>query len=158
MDIEVLTLIAERGRAGPEPHGDPRRAGVADQRAGAAGRWPSLRRRLSARLFHYEHFLTLVARCARFYARERYDLIHAEAAYPFGAAAVLAARRGPPVVVNIQGADVIALPEHDYGFRRFRLPRRLVGLHAAAGGGGARHLAPSGGICHGTRRGRRAAW
>jgi glycosyltransferase involved in cell wall biosynthesis len=129
LDVEALTLIAERGAPAlgrTEINGVP--VWQINALAGG-GRLGGLVRRLSALLFHYEHFLTLLRALRRFYRRERYDLIHAEAAYPFGAAAVLAARRPrTPVVVNIQGADVIALPEHDYGFRRFRLPRALVGL------------------------------
>jgi glycosyltransferase involved in cell wall biosynthesis len=125
MAVDVLTLVAERGAPAltrVEIHGVPvwQINALADR-----GLPTTARRRVSARLLHYEHFLTLVDAARRFYARERYDLIHAEAAYPFGAAAVLAAGR-TPVVVNIQGADVIAIPAQDYGFRRFPLPRRLV--------------------------------
>ncbi|HMA36347.1 MAG TPA: glycosyltransferase [Chloroflexia bacterium] len=126
--VEVLTLVAQRGAPAlehQEIHGIP-----VWQINALAGRGPlaGLGRRASARLFHYEHFLSLVRALRRFYAQTPYSLIHAEAAYPFGAAAILAARgRALPVIVNIQGADVIALPAHDYGFRRFLLPRRLVG-------------------------------
>ncbi len=128
VEVEVLTLVAERGApalARTVIHAVP-----VWQINALAERGPiaTLRRRVSARLLHYEHFLTLVAAARRFYAQERYDLIHAEAAYPFGAAAMLAVRgRKLPVVVNIQGADVIAIPAQDYGFRRFPLPRWLVG-------------------------------
>ena len=128
VEIEVLTLIAERGApalARTVIHDVPvwQINALADR-----GPLAVLRRRISARLLHYEHFLTLAAAARRFYARERYDLIHAEAAYPFGAAVMPAARaQRLPVVVNIQGADVIAIPSQDYGFRRFALPRRLVG-------------------------------
>jgi glycosyltransferase involved in cell wall biosynthesis len=127
VNVEVLTLVTERGAPAISRtaiHDVPvwRINALAERGPLAAGR-----RRMSARLLHYEHFLTLVGAARRFYARERYDLIHAEAAYPFGAAAVLAAG-STPVVVNIQGADVIAIPAQDYGFRRFPLPRRLVSL------------------------------
>jgi glycosyltransferase involved in cell wall biosynthesis len=128
VEIEVLTLIAERGAPAlecREIHGVPvwQINALAGRGAGAG-----LLRRISAHLFHYEHFLTLVRAAQAFYARHPYDLLHAEAAYPFAAAALLAVRgRRLPVVANIQGADVIALPAHDYGFRRFRLPRWLVG-------------------------------
>jgi glycosyltransferase involved in cell wall biosynthesis len=127
VEVEVLTLVVERGApalARTVIHDVP-----VWQINALATRGPlaALRRRISARLLHYEHFLTLVAAARRFYAQERYDLIHAEAAYPFGAAARLAVHGRLPLVVNIQGADVIAIPAQDYGFRRFPLPRRLVG-------------------------------
>ena len=126
VEIEVLTVVAERGTAALTQrliNGVPVWAINALAAGGLRG---TARRQASARLFHYEHFLTLVAAARRFYASHHYDLIHAEAAYPFGAAAILAVGRRIPTVVTIQGADVIALPEHDYGFRRFWLPRRLV--------------------------------
>ncbi len=139
LDVAVLTLIAERAApalARTTIHDVP-----VWQINALAGRGPAaaLARRLSGRLFHYEHFLPLVAALRRFYRAHAYDLVHAEAAYPFGAAAWLALRgRGgatrPPLVVNIQGADVIAIPAQDYGFRRWALPRLLVGrtlAHAA---------------------------
>ncbi len=126
VEIEVLTVVAERGAPAltrREIKGVPVWAINASAERGPVG---IMRRQVSARLFHYEHFLTLVAAARRFYATHPYDLIHVEAAYPFGAAAILAVGRRIPTVVTIQGADVIALPAHDYGFRRFRLPRRLV--------------------------------
>ncbi|MGI8587504.1 MAG: glycosyltransferase family 4 protein [Chloroflexia bacterium] len=127
VDVEVLTLVSEPGAPAlrrTEIHTVPVWEINTKAGGGAALR---VMRLASGRLFHYEHFLELVAAARRFYARETYDLIHAEAAYPFGAAVMMATRgRRPPVVVNIQGADVISLPAHDYGFRRFRLPRRLV--------------------------------
>ena len=90
VEIEVLTLIAERGAPAlecREIHGVPvwQINALAGRGAGAG-----LLRRVSARLFHYEHFLTLVRAARAFYARHPYDLLHAEAAYPFAAAALLA--------------------------------------------------------------------
>jgi glycosyltransferase involved in cell wall biosynthesis len=125
LEVEVLTVVAER--AAPALARSVIHEVPVWQINALAGGGPTarLRQRISARLFHYEHFLTLLGAARRFYARERYDLIHAEAAYPFGAVAVRAAGR-VPVVVNIQGADVIAIPAQDYGFRRFLLPRLLV--------------------------------
>ncbi|HUS13828.1 MAG TPA: glycosyltransferase, partial [Chloroflexia bacterium] len=107
--VEVLTVVATRGApslARQEIHGVP----VWQINALAGGVAAGLMRRVSSRVFHYEHFLALVRAARRFYRLEQYDLIHAEAAYPFGAAARLAtAGTQLPLVVNIQGADVIAL-------------------------------------------------
>src|SRR5205814_1181912 len=54
-----------------------------------------------------------------------YDLAHVEGAYPFGFVAALVGGR-TPYMANVQGADVIDLPETDYGYRRFRMPRAAV--------------------------------
>jgi glycosyltransferase involved in cell wall biosynthesis len=126
VEVEVLTGVAERGApalAQTTINGVPV---WAVNLLAERGPLAAARRQVSARLYHYEHFLTLVAAARHFYAGHRYDLIHAEAAYPFGAIAVQAVGRRVAIVVTIQGADVIALPAHDYGFRRFAVPRRLV--------------------------------
>ena len=80
VEIEVLTLIAERGAPAlecREIHGVPvwQINALAGRGAGAG-----LLRRVSARLFHYEHFLTLARAARAFYIRHPYDLLHAEAA------------------------------------------------------------------------------
>lgn len=56
-------------------------------------------------------------------------MVHAEAAYPFAAIATLADPSGKtPVVVNLQGADVMSCPEVDYGYARYALPRYLTSI------------------------------
>jgi glycosyltransferase involved in cell wall biosynthesis len=65
------------------------------------------------------------------------DLLHVEVAYPFGAAALIGAAaagwRGP-IAVTPMGEDTLIVEEAHYGFRRYPLPRWLVGrvLSAAA--------------------------
>ena len=103
VDIEVLTVIAERGKpalARTVIHQVPvwQINALAQSGPGA-----ETQRRLSARLFHYEHFLALVSTARRFYAHEQYDLIHAEAAYPFGAAALLAVGGKKRLGFRVQG-------------------------------------------------------
>jgi glycosyltransferase involved in cell wall biosynthesis len=90
-----------------------------------------LGRKIVARLFHYAFFIELVLGLMRFLRRARgnYDIAHVEAAYPLGAAFSIASwltRSKLPFVVNLQGADVMSLPDYDYGYGRFWLPRRLL--------------------------------
>jgi glycosyltransferase involved in cell wall biosynthesis len=79
---------------------------------------------LSGRVLQYEYFPLLLGALGRLRSR-RFDLIHAEGAYPFAFIAALGSG-GIPILANVQGADVIDLPEADYGYRRFRLPRLAV--------------------------------
>src|SRR5215212_7476460 len=79
----------------------------------------------AARLFQYEYLPLLVGAYRRHLRSRQYDLVHVEGAYPFGFVSALAGGR-TPYMANVQGADVIDLPEHDYGYRRFPLPRRAV--------------------------------
>ena len=58
------------------------------------------------------------------------DLLHVEVAYPHGAAVALARRAAGwvgPLVVTPMGEDTLVLDKCSYGFRRYRVPRALVG-------------------------------
>ena len=58
-----------------------------------------------------------------------FDLLHIEVAYPFGAAAMLAAaaaRWKGPIAITPMGEDTVVLEQYHYGFRRHFFPRRLV--------------------------------
>jgi glycosyltransferase involved in cell wall biosynthesis len=81
----------------------------------------------AGKLLQYEHTPTLHAGYRQHLAQHQYDLVHVEGVYPFGFVAALASR-GTPYMANVQGADVILLPENDYGYRRFRLARVAVGI------------------------------
>ena len=82
-------------------------------------------RAVSSRLFKYDYIFTLMSAFRGHMKKRRYDLVHAEGAYPFGFVAALGSGR-TPYLANVQGADVIDLPEADYGYRRFRVPRVSV--------------------------------
>ena len=86
-----------------------------------------LSRRAAGQFLRYEHTLTLLAAYRRHLRRHPYELVHVEGAYPFGFVAAVVSG-GTPYMANVQGADVIDLPENDYGYRRFRLPRAAVTL------------------------------
>jgi len=92
--------------------------------AGTSGAITRSAQALAGRFLQYEYIPVLLGALRRIRSR-RYDLIHAEGAYPFGFVAALGADR-TPILANVQGADVIDLPEADYGYRRFKLPRLAV--------------------------------
>jgi len=95
--------------------------------AAGGSRLAGIVRPVAAKLLQYEYLPQLVAAFRRHLRTRKYDLLHVEGAYPFGLVAALSAG-GTPFLVNVQGADVIRLPEADYGYRRFRLPRVAVDL------------------------------
>lgn len=93
--------------------------------------WQKFPRKLVSRWFKYAFFLELVVGLAKFISKRRadFDVVHIEAAYPLGAAWVVASRLSGakiPVILNLQGADVMSLPAYDYGYARYRLPRLLL--------------------------------
>lgn len=72
---------------------------------------------LAGAVLHLRHLLD----------RQRYDLAHIETAFPLGlAAALLAQRTAPPLAMTLPGADIMAEPEFDYGYGRFRAVRALL--------------------------------
>jgi glycosyltransferase involved in cell wall biosynthesis len=126
-EVEVLTQVTEPGV--------PRYtrvvySGVPVYRvnlAAGGGRLSRVGGKLANRLLKYEYMATLLAAYRRHLRGHKYDLVHVEGAYPFGLVAALGGGR-VPYLANVQGADVIDLPEADYGYRRFRLPRMGVSL------------------------------
>ena len=70
-------------------------------------------------LAHYRHFMRRHA--------GRFDLVHWETAFPLGAlSAVVPVPEQPPMAVTLPGADVMAEPDFDYGYARFRAVRVLL--------------------------------
>ncbi len=126
-EVAVLTQVNDPAQPA---HSRTVYAGVPTYRINLAhaGGVPTKPLRFAAgRFLSYEHSFTLMSSLRRHLRANHYDLLHVEGAYPFGAVAVLAAGR-TPYMVNVQGADVIDLPENDYGYRRYRLPRAAVRL------------------------------
>jgi glycosyltransferase involved in cell wall biosynthesis len=125
--VEVLTQVNERGLprySRVAYNGVPTyRINLAASGGGVAG----LLRRGAGQFLRYEHTFTLLAGLRHHLRQHRYDLLHVEGVYPFGTVAALAHGR-TPYLANVQGADVIDLPENDYGYRRFPLPRAGVSL------------------------------
>ena len=123
-DVEVLTQITQPGAP---RYSRAVYSGVPVYRVNLAARETRVRAllgKLSDRALHYAYMPVLV-RAYRKQLRRGYDLVHVEGAYPFGFVAALASGR-TPYVANVQGADVIDLPDYDYGYRRFPIPRLAV--------------------------------
>ena len=85
---------------------------------------------LGAPLLRTRSVLSPAAALARYLTSANdIDLLHMEVAYPFGAAAMLAAtaaRWRGPIAVTPMGEDTLTLDECLYGFRRYLVPRLLV--------------------------------
>lgn len=58
--------------------------------------------------------------------REHYDLLHVETSFPLGLVTLLARPHGTPVAVTLPGADVMAVPDFDYGYARNWFVRQAV--------------------------------
>ncbi len=146
--VEVLTLKAEgarhRDQAGsqtkfnPTTEKEPELAGnnqpppVHTLLFPPSNPWRRLLRALSQAIFHYNYFLDLVWGLHKFLQQRpgQFDVVHIEAAYPLGTAFTLAkafSASKVPLVMNLQGADVMSLPRYDYGYARYRLVRWLLG-------------------------------
>lgn len=94
-------------------------------------RWRRWLRRGCQLLFKYSFFLELLWGYYRFLKQHRhdFDVIHIENAYPLGTVAALTSFLVKiPCVVNLQGADVMSLPDYDYGYARYWLPRLCLRL------------------------------
>jgi glycosyltransferase involved in cell wall biosynthesis len=126
-DVEVLTQINEPGVARYTRVTYSRVPVYRINLAARSGPLAGLARKAAGRLLRYEHTLTLLSAYRRHLRGRRYDLAHVEGAYPFGFVAALASG-SMPYLANVQGADVIDLPENDYGYRRYPLPRAAVAL------------------------------
>ena len=126
-DVEVFTQMTEPGKP---LYTKAAYSGVTVYRvnlAASGNRLAGLVRPMASKLLQYEYLPQMVAAFRRHLRTRKYDLLHVEGAYPFGLIAALSAGR-TPFLVNVQGADVIRLPEADYGYRRFGLPRAAVSL------------------------------
>ncbi len=123
--VDVLTQINEPGKprySRVEYSGVPvYQVNLAAHATKFVGLW----QKASEQIFKYEYISTLLAAYRRHLHAHSYDLVHVEGAYPFGFVAALGSG-DTPFLANVQGADVIDLPEADYGYRRFKIPRAAV--------------------------------
>lgn len=75
----------------------------------------------------YPYLAGALVHFRRFIAARQYDLVHIETAFPLGFIAALASRRrSPPLAVTLPGADIMSVPEFDYGYARFLAVRMLL--------------------------------
>jgi glycosyltransferase involved in cell wall biosynthesis len=83
--------------------------------------------RAVAALLPYPYLAGAVLHYRRLLAERTYDLAHIETAFPLGLVAAMAPReQSPPLAVTLPGADIMAEPEFDYGYGRFRAVRALL--------------------------------
>lgn len=93
----------------------------------SAGAPLKLANRAVAALLPYPYLAGAVLHYRRLIAERSYDLAHIETAFPLGLVAALAPRRhSPPLAVTLPGADIMAEPEFDYGYGRFRAVRSAL--------------------------------
>jgi glycosyltransferase involved in cell wall biosynthesis len=123
VDAEVVTLTAGIRQIVTETHDGivvhrlPASAGLPTKAAnGAIGA-----------LLHYPYLAGALSNFRRLLATRTYDLLHIETAFPLGLVAALTPNR-PPLAVTLPGADIMAQPEYDYGYGRFRAVRALLKL------------------------------
>ncbi len=86
-----------------------------------------LANRAVATLLPYPYLVGAALHYRRLIASRPYDLIHTETAFPLGLVATLApSSSSPTLAVTLPGADIMAEPEFDYGYGRFRAVRALL--------------------------------
>jgi len=135
LSVDVLSFTTRTSASGPGGWGP----GFSNERVYRHIQGRALAERalapLARGLLHYEFFFSMLAGYLALVKPGAYDLIHVEGAFPLGAAAALASRRArTPYVVTTTGGDLFRLPNQDYGYARYRLPRQLIrlGLRRAA--------------------------
>lgn len=123
VDAEVITLTAGIGKIQTETHD-----GIIVHRLPAGAGLPTkIANRALDLLLHYPYLAGALSNYRRFLASHRYQLVHVETAFPLGLIAALAPNR-PPLAVTLPGADIMAEPEFDYGYGRFRAVRAALRL------------------------------
>lgn len=102
--------------------------GVVVHRLPVSANWPlKLANRVCGSLLPYPYLAGAVWHFRRFLATRRYDLIHCETAFPLGLMVTLVPpSQRPPLALTLPGADIMAEPEFDYGYGRFRVVRWLL--------------------------------
>lgn len=125
IDAEVITLAAGISRLTSEVqegvvvHRLPVSSSIALKSLNRTLALPTGYPYLAGALVHYR----------RFVATRRYDLVHVETAFPLGLVAALTPRSiHPPLAVTLPGADIMSVPEFDYGYARFLAVRMLLPL------------------------------
>ncbi|NTU83511.1 MAG: glycosyltransferase family 4 protein [Chloroflexales bacterium] len=83
--------------------------------------------RAVATLWPYPYLAGAVLHYRRLIAERPYTIVHVETAFPLGLVAALTPREhSPPLAVTLPGADIMAEPEFDYGYGRFRMVRAVL--------------------------------
>ncbi len=123
VDAEVATLSAGIDRIQSETHD-----GILVHRLPASGGLPmKAANQILDTLLHYPYLAGAIVHFRRLITQHHYDLVHIETAFPLGFVAAMAPGH-PPLAVTLPGADIMAEPEFDYGYGRFRAVRALLKL------------------------------
>jgi teichuronic acid biosynthesis glycosyltransferase TuaC len=126
-DYEVFAPVHRRDMTGRTP--DAVEDGIPVHRVVCGGTLAAtLLGLLSRPLFRYPWFLAALLGLLRLLGRRPpYDAILAETVYPLGAIVWLATRvRRAPFVVSVAGGDFLSNEVSNYGYGRYRIPRRLM--------------------------------
>lgn len=123
VEAEVLALAS-----GPRQRTTTVEEGITVHRLPVSASAPlKLANRAVAALLPYPYLAGAALHYRRLIAERRYDLAHVETAFPLGLVAALAPRaHAPTLAVTLPGADIMAEPEFDYGYGRFRAVRALL--------------------------------
>jgi glycosyltransferase involved in cell wall biosynthesis len=123
VEAEVLALAAGISRRSSTVE-----EGIPVHRLPVSGSAPlKLANRAVAALLPYPYLAGATLHYRRLLAERQYDLAHVETAFPLGLVAALAPRRhSPPLAITLPGADIMAEPDYDYGYGRFRTVRALL--------------------------------
>lgn len=125
--VDVLSFTSRSGHSGPVGWS----SGFGSEQVYRHPQNRNLPLRLASRalrpLLHYDHLLSMVDGLRQVTRARRYDLLHIEGAYPLGVAAMLTQRQHRlPYVITTTGGDMFTLPELNYGYRQYRVPRWLI--------------------------------
>lgn len=78
-------------------------------------------------LLPYPYLAGAIRHFRPFIRQRQCDLIHIETAFPLGLVAALGSGPDtPPLAVTLPGADIMAEPDYDYGYGRYRVVRSLL--------------------------------
>lgn len=92
-----------------------------------ATRFVAAGNRLGQWLTSYPYLLGAVHSFGVFFRTQpRYDVIHVETAFPLGIAVMLTKPAESKLAVTLPGADIMRVPEFDYGYARFAAVRACI--------------------------------
>lgn len=87
----------------------------------------ALGNKLAEPLTGYPYLAGAIASFAAFFnATHAYDVIHVETAFPLGVAIALTKPTQSKLAITLPGADIMCVPEFDYGYARYRAVRWLL--------------------------------
>lgn len=77
-------------------------------------------------IWHYPYLAGAVQSYRQLIREHTFDLVHIETSFPLGFVAFLTGRNQPPLAITLPGADIMAEPEYEYGYGRYRAVRLIL--------------------------------